>query len=313
MTQAVRYAGRGGRTRRFLAIMLTGLAVTAQGKAQKPAVAVVSVPDIEAYTQTLEGIREQLPDAPVWDARDEGRLRENLNRIRPALAIAVGSGAAAALERVEPAQLAVIATVVLECDLESGGGKPPRFKTAVTIDLPPEVLFGEIGRLFPGRKRVGVIRGPMQTEGYMRAVEQAARRIGLALEVMTCQHPRDLVDVFLKLKPRVDLVWCPPNAELYNSATLKPLLIASLTNRLPIIGFSEQFVQAGALFGGSADFVEVGRQTAALALQVVRNDPVPARQGARKFLFAYNQRVARLLGVKADISDRPGGDLLIIR
>jgi len=175
------------------------------------------------------------------------------------------------------------------------------------------VLLGEIGRLFPGRKRIGVIRGPMQTDDYMRAVEQAARRLGLTMEVMICQHPRDLVDVFLKLRSQADLVWCPPSAELYNSATLKPLLIASLTNRLPIVGFSEQFVEAGALFGGSADFVEVGRKTAALALQVIRNESVPPRQAARKFHFAYNQRVARILGMKADIPDRPGQEVLIIR
>ena len=297
----------------FLVILLMGFSATAQGEAQKPVVAVVTIPDVEAYAQTLDGIREQLPDVQVWDARDEGRLREHLSQRLPALAIAVGSGAAAALERVGASQLAVIATVLLESDLESGGGKSPRFRTVVTVDLPPSTLLGEIGRLFPGRRRIGVVRGPMQTEAYMRAVERAARRIGLTLEVVTCQHPRDLVDVFLKLRSHADLVWCPPNAELYNSATLKPLLIASLTNRLPIIGFSEQFVQAGALFGGSADFVDVGRQTAALALQVAGNEPVPWRQPARRFHFAYNQRVARLLGVKADIPDPPSGELLIIR
>lgn len=293
-------------------ILLVGLSVAAQSVAQKPAVAVITIPDIEVYAQTLDGIREQLPDVQVWDARDEGRLRENLSKNLPALAIAVGSGAAAALERLAPSQLALVNTVVMECDLESAGGAS-RFKTAVTVDLPPEVLLAEIGRLFPGRRRIGVIRGPMQTDAQMRAIEQAARRIGLTVEIMICQQPRDLVEVFLRLRSRVDLVWCPPNAQLYNSATLKPLLIASLTNRLPIIGFSEQFVQAGALFGGSADFVDVGRQTAALALQIARNEPVPSRQGARKFHFAYNQRVARILGMKADVPDRPSGELLIIR
>ena len=304
---------KNGRAHEVLMILLLGFSFLAQGAAQNPAVAVITIPDVEAYGQALEGIREQFPEVQVWDARDEGRLRENLSQKPPALAIAVGSSAAAALERLAPSQLALVNTVVMECDLESGGGRSPRFRTTVTVDLPPEILLGEIGRLFPGRKRIGVIRGPMQTDAYMRAVEQAARRFGLTIEVMRCQRPRDLVEVFLKLRSHVDLVWCPPNAQLYNSATLKPLLIASLTNRLPIIGFSEQFVQAGALFGGSADFVDVGRQTAALALQVARNESVPSRQGARKFHFTYNQRVARILGMKADIPARPGGELLILR
>src|ERR1035441_5260892 len=69
---------------------------------QEPAVAVITNNGVEAYAQALEGIRELLPNVQVWDARDEGRLRENLTRKAPALAIALGSGAAAALGRVAP-------------------------------------------------------------------------------------------------------------------------------------------------------------------------------------------------------------------
>ena len=277
-----------------------------------PAVAVVTIPDVEAYTQALQGIREQIPEVEVWDSRDDGRLRENMSRRPPGLAIALGGSAAAVLERVAPAQLPLIYALVLECDLEKAP-RSPRLRTAITVDIPPETLFAEITRLFPGRERIGVIRGPMQTDGYMKDVEQAAHRAALTTTIVNCADARELVEVFVRLKGHADLVWCPPSAQLYNSATLKPLLIASVTNRLPIIGFSEQFVQAGALFGGSPDFVDMGRQAAVLARHAVRNEAVPARQTARRFHFAYNQRVARLLGMKADIQEVPGADLSIIR
>ena len=323
MDQAIRHVIRasGVQPRRTLfdtlikasIILMAELSMTAQGvTTRKPAIVVITTRDVEVYTQTLEGIREQFPDAEVWDAHDEAKLRENFAKGLPALAIAVGNGAALALERTAPVQLLLVNSVVLESDLETGGAGS-RFRTAVTVDLPPEILLSWVGRIFPGRTRVGIIRGPMQTDAYMKAFERAARQNGLTVEVMPCQHPRDVVDGFLKLKSRADLVWCPPNVHLYNSATLKPLLMASLTNRLPIIGFSEQFVQAGAVFGGSADFADVGRQTAALALRLVRNEAVPSRQAARKFHFAYNQRVARLLGVKAAIPDGSSSELAIIR
>ena len=249
----------------------------------------------------------------MWDPGDEDRLRENFRKASPAVAIAVGSSAAAAIDRVAPSQMVVIHSDVLECDLENRGGASPRFRTAVTVDVPSETLLSWVGRLFPGKNRVGVIRGPMQTDAYMKAFERAARQAGFTVEAMNCSHPRDVVEAFLRFKGLADLVWCPPNPQLYNSATLKPLLIASLTNRLPIIGFSEQFVQAGALFGGSADFADVGRQTAGLAFRVARNEPVPPRQAAQKFHFSYNQRVARLLGVKAVLPEVPPSDLAILR
>jgi putative ABC transport system substrate-binding protein len=297
----------------FTMVLLAGSPAAVKGAAQELNMAIITLAGVEAYAQTLEGIHEQLPDVPVWDAGDEMRLREKMGKQPPRLAIAVGSTAAAVLGRIAPPQLVLVGSVVMESDLENGSGNPTRFRTAVIVDIPPGVLFGEVARFFPGRNRVGVIRGPMQTDGYMKTVEQAARRNGISLQVAVCQHPRDLVDCFLKFRSRIDLVWCPANAQLYNSATLKPLLIASLNNRLAIIGFSEQFVQAGALFGASADFVEVGRQVAAVALRVAHDEAVPARVEARRFHFAYNQRVARLLGVTAAAPQHAGGDLMIFR
>ena len=288
------------------------LALTAAGGARTPAVAVVTTAGVEAYAQTLEGIRDQLPDVQIWDARDEAHLRENLNKQVVTLAVAVGSDASAVLRRLAPAQVVLVNSVALEWEVEHGG-TPELYKATVTIDLPPGVLINELKRLFPGKRRIGMIRGPMQTAASVRAFEQAARQSGFTVEVLTCGDPRDLLERFLQFKSRADLVWCPPNPNLYTTATLKPLLVASLTNRLPIIGFSEQFVRAGALFGGSADFVEVGRQTAELALRIARNEPVPAHQDARKFRFAYNERVARLLGVKATGLDGPADRLLVIR
>lgn len=297
---------------KFSILLPVWFLVAAFGRAEKPTVAIITTTDIEAYAQTLGGIRERFPDALLWDPRDEDRLRENLRKTPPAVAIAVGSSAAAAIERVAPSQQLLVNSDVLEGDLDNRSGAP-RFRTAVTVDLPPELLLSWIARLFPGRSRIGVIRGPMQSDAYMKGFERAARQSGLTVEAMNCAHPREVVEAFLKLKPLADLVWCPPNPQLYNSATLKPLLMASLTSRLPIIGFSEQFVQAGALFGGSADFTDVGRQAAALAVRVARNEAVPPRQAAQKFHFSYNQRVARLLGVKAVLPEAPGGDLIVLR
>jgi ABC-type uncharacterized transport system substrate-binding protein len=290
-----------------LIVCILILALEAMGAPE--AIAIVTVPGVEAYNSTVAGIREQFPQAMVWDARDESRIRGFFVALHPQLAIAVGAGGAAVLLRLAPPDLPLVYSVALAGDPELD--KPGRFRSVLTVDLPPDVLMAEVARRFPGRTRIGVIRGPVQTPASMRSLEHAGRRAGLTLEIVTCEQARDLVAAFLRLQSHADLVWCPPDAALYTSATLKPLLVASLTSRLPIIGFSEQFVQAGALFGGSADFVEVGRQTAALAARVLHNEQTPARQAAREFRFVYNQRVSRLLGVKAAIPADPVGLVVI--
>jgi putative ABC transport system substrate-binding protein len=298
--------------RRLVLYWFAGLWIAPTALAEKSSILVVAVAGINAYAETLAGIREQIPDVQVVDARDEGGLRERLNaQPPPTLAIALGSEAAMLLDRIAPPRLPVVKSVLLEWNMERGSAERPS-SAAIAVDMDPSALFNELKLLFPDKVRIGVIRGPTQTEAYMRKIEQAARQLGFTIEIRDCREARDVVKILLEFQS-VDFVWCLPDLELYNSATLKPLLIASITKKLPIIGFSEQFAEAGALFGGGPDFRDVGRQTADVALRVLRHQPVAAKLEARKFHFAYNQRVARLVGVKATAPEQRGSGLNIIR
>ena len=88
-----------------------------------------------------------------------------------------------------------------------------------------------------------------------------------------------------------------PDAVLYNSATVKPLILASLDQRLPVIGFSAAFVRAGAAAGVFADFREAGRQAADAALRYDTSRAQRIVEQPRKLKLAVNQRVLRLLGL----------------
>ena len=278
------------------------------GGAERGRIVVVTFSGVHVYERALEGIRSRIADIQVFDARDQVHLREDFAKERPALAIAIGSEAAKVLERSAAFEGPIVKTLVFEAEIGPG----EKARAAITIDLPPAALLDQLKRYFPGKINLGILRGPSQTEAWLRAFEQAARQAGISLVVLSCQDARGVVDTFLQFKGKADFVWCPPNTQLYTSATLKPLLIASITSHLPIIGFSEQFVEAGALFGGGPDFIDVGEQTASAALGILRKEVVADRLPARNFRFVYNQNIARLLGVKASGIDR-ASELRVIR
>jgi ABC-type uncharacterized transport system substrate-binding protein len=294
--------------KRVVLLSMVASALSPARAADRRTVAIVGSSGVEAYTRVLEGIRSQLPDAYVFDARDEAGLRDGFANLKPALAIAVGADAATAIERSAALPVPVLKTFVFETELAVGAAA----RTAVTLDIPPAVLLTELKRYFPGKTRLGLIQGPAQTDEYVRTFEQAARQAGISLTVLRCLEARELVATFIEFKGKADFVWCPANTSLYTSVTLKPLLIASITNRLPIIGFSEPFVHAGALFGGGPDLTDAGQQTGLAAQRILKNEPVPSRVPVRKFRFVYNQRVARLLGVKA-IGVENTSDVAVIR
>jgi ABC-type uncharacterized transport system substrate-binding protein len=110
-----------------------------------------------------------------------------------------------------------------------------------------------------------------------------------------CAGPAQLLQVFQSLKDQVDLVLCFPDASLYNSATVKPLVLASLRYRLPLVGFSESFVRAGAAVGIYPNFREIGAQTADLALKALNRQPASRSETPRKYRVAVNQNITRLL------------------
>lgn len=297
------------RTTIYLLLAIYGaLAVPRACAAAENGVAVVTVSGVPAYQQAVNAIRARLPNIQLFEAREEERLKSEYNKHRPSLAIAIGPEAAGAIDRTVHAGIPVIHALLYEAEVDQG----LKSTTTVVLDIPPAALVEQLKRYFPGKMRIGFLRGPSQTDAYVRSFEQAARSAGVTLVVISCREARDLVATFLQFEGKADLIWCPPNAQLYTTATVKPLLIASITNRLPIIGFSEQFVKAGALFGGGPDLADAGEQTASAAERVLRHETVPERLCVRKFHYLYNQHIARLLGVKgSDVLDSP--ELTVLR
>jgi ABC-type uncharacterized transport system substrate-binding protein len=129
------------------------------------------------------------------------------------------------------------------------------------------------------------------------ALLQATTRYGFALNIVEADGPEMLVQSFLSLKGRADIVWCPPEHALYNRATVRALILASLRNRVPIVGFSSGFTQAGTAAGIFPDFEAVGRQTAQVVKEYLSEKRPQSEQLAQGVRIAVNERVLRLLGI----------------
>ncbi len=79
------------------------------------------------------------------------------------------------------------------------------------------------------------------------------------------------------LKKDVDLVWTTADPSVYNSSTIKALLIESIRKRVPVFGFSHSLVRAGATFGIGIDPGEQGAQAAVLAIRNAINEHLFAK------------------------------------
>jgi putative tryptophan/tyrosine transport system substrate-binding protein len=257
-------------------------------------IAVVYNSEVEAYTQAVIGIMQVLgPAAAIIDIRAHGStaLGRVLGQKQPPVIVAVGAESLQVIAK-SPEKSFVIAAMVLRIDAEGLGAR-----NVIALDVPLPAMLERLRAAFPDRRRLGVLWNPAYGDTRKAELLGGARRGGYTLQLEEVSAPRELLRAFVSLRGRADLVLCLPDGALYNSATIKPLILASLEHRLPIAGYSSPFLRAGAAVAVYPDFIEVGRQAAEAARQYLRSGAAPGGASPRKLHVAVNQHVLRLLGM----------------
>lgn len=264
-------------------------------------VAYESGPD--AYAEALEGLDAVLgPNAyRLVDFRGGLGAADVVREMRAKdvrLIVAVGSRVLAEVQSHNP-PVPVVATMVLR------SGQPEVSGGRVDLDVSLAMQLGAMRSVLPKALRVGIVRNPVRSPFSAESLESRARKEGYTAVVVDCEGPAGLLKAVSALKGKVDFVLCFPDPDLYNAVTIKPLVLASLAERLPIVGFSPAFVRAGAAAGVYPDYRETGRQTAERAQRLLRGEDPGANESPRKIQIAVNQRVAHLLGIDFHIDGLP--------
>jgi ABC-type uncharacterized transport system substrate-binding protein len=301
-----------------LSLLLAGPLLGAEDlRAVSPSVVVVASVGVEAHRAAVEGIQAAMAMTPsqvrvldLAEARSEQKSGAALAAPGVRVIIAVGSEALAIVAAGHPT-VPVICTMVLrhsaDKDLSLGGA------ATISLDIPIEEMTAHLKKIFPEKTRLGIIRNPASSSGTSAQLQARAQPLGFTVRVVDAASPEQLLPALMSLKGQVDLVWCMPDGTLYNSVTIKPLILASLENRLPLIGFSESFARAGAALGVYPDFRDIGLQAGEAARQIMENEPVRVLDGPRKLKLAVNQSVLRLIGLRYRDKPIDGEEISILR
>jgi putative ABC transport system substrate-binding protein len=304
----------------LLLLGLLGLRGVGEAAHQPPAgeqVVIVTSSGVSAYDEVLESLRKGVSQQAVYviDVRQkeaEQFLGEGLRLKTVRIVITIGGEAAEAVLAQHPMP-PVIATVIAPYLLPKDPGGRGHPVSMIPVQVPLSALLESVKRVFPAKSRLGMIRNASLPDGGPDSLKSAAEAAGFSVKIVNCPGPAQLLQVFQSLKEQVDLVLCFPDATLYNSATVKPLVMASLRYRLPLVGFSESFVRAGAALGVYPDFREVGTRAAELIQKVLSGQTVARIEHPRKFKIAVNQNITRLLGISYSQTPGSGEDFVVIR
>jgi putative tryptophan/tyrosine transport system substrate-binding protein len=282
----------------------TASALEVPGRSEQPTVIVATSSAVEAFEEAVKGIQQGLGQSAkiviVDMAAKSGEIENRLAGKEVRLLITVGNNAYESAARFGTAP--ILATMLMRADLPGSGlraGPGLRAPTGVlALDVPLGEILARMAFVFPGKTRAGLIRNPDTNAIPQAALAAQAKAAGMTLRVLDCQRPEKLLQSFLSLRGQVDFVVCPPDGTLFNGTTVRPLILASLENRLPVVGFSESFVRTGAMAAVYPDYFDVGSEAGELAKKYLTSGGLSTSEGPRKLKVATNPRVARLLGLR---------------
>ncbi len=266
-------------------------------------VLVVTTLGIPPYQQAVKGLAEKLFQAGARPSFVELSSEGNEILVAAALqngpfklVIAVGPEARWALGKAV-VKAPVVSTMIFLSDVDEdavqGRALPANMMASVYLDPNPQDVAARLHQALSSAGRVGVIVPSAAQAGVWVTALKAGKFQPVVVE---CARPADLVKAFLTLRNKVDFVLAVPIQTLYNPSTIEALLKASLDHHLPMVGYSESFVTAGAMAGVYASYEELGAQTADLALKILGGAKAVEDEMPKHLVVKTNPKVVRLMG-----------------
>src|SRR5262249_3817466 len=140
--------------------------------------------------------------------------------------------------------------------------------SAVFIDQPLSRQLDLVRLALPERRRVGVILGPSSQE-LAGELGTQAREHALTLSTARINDRADLYGALRSVLPASDLLLMVPDPVVANADTVYGLLLTTYREQLPVVGFSEGLLNAGALISLFSTARQQGRQGGEIAHQLL--------------------------------------------
>lgn len=183
----------------------------------------------------------------------------------------------------------------LSRDAEHGGARRP---SALFIDQPLARQFDLLRAALPERQRAGTILGPT-SKRLGAELFAAAGEHGLTLSSTEIEQASELYGALQHVVPQSDVLLLQPDPVAVNPDTVYGLLLASYRAQLPVVGFSEGLLNAGALLSLYSTAHQQGRQAAEIVVEALSHGvALPPPQYPKYFTVKVNASVARSLGLR---------------
>lgn len=263
----------------------------------KAEVAAVMGLDITPYRESLNGFKAacRCDVKPFIASEMEGvNIVRKITERKPELIIAIGNDA---LERVQGIKDTPIVYLMI---LNPPVAANHKNITGISMHISPQGQIAALKRISPDLKNIGVIYDPQKTGDIVKSMGLVFRESGVRLIAKEARKTKDVIGLLNGMKGEIDAIYMLPDLTVVTPETAEYLFLFSMENRIPVITFSEKYLEMGALLSVGIDANDMGRQSWEIAKEVLSGSDTN-RLGyiyARKTDVKINYNIARKLGIR---------------
>lgn len=171
----------------------------------------------------------------------------------------------------------------------------PENGAILIIDQPLKRILDLVRYSLPGRNRIGALASSSSMHWLRQQKRLAAERgFEFSVDSATAETMPKVLDGLL---PYSDVLLALPDSGIHNRNTVPLILLASYRLGVPVVAYSESYLNAGATLTLYSTPAQTARQAATMVMDIQRGKPVLGIVEPVEYKVGINDRVARSLGI----------------
>lgn len=170
--------------------------------------------------------------------------------------------------------------------------------SAIVLDQPNSRRLLLIKTILPEAKSVGVLMGSTSIQDADN-LKEAAEKLDVIVNQENVYQESELIPKLSTILESSDALMALPDPFVYSRETAQSILLTSYRYQKPVFGYSQSYVQAGALAGVYTNPKQLAKQAAEIAIQSQQAiGGLPPPQAPKYFSVMINRQVGRSLKIR---------------